>query len=41
MGGLYCPPVEAAGMSTPTKITLGTIGVAAALSLALVLVLLS
>lgn len=41
MGGLYCLPVGSPRMSTPTKITIGTIGVAAALSLALVLVLLS
>jgi len=40
-GGIYCLAVESACMSTPTKITLGTIGTAALLAVALVLVLLS
>jgi hypothetical protein len=40
-GGIYCLRVEAPCMSTPTKITLGTIGIAVLLAVASVLVLLS
>jgi hypothetical protein len=40
-GGIYCPPTEPGPMSTPTKITLGTIGIAVLLAVASVLVLLS
>lgn len=40
-GGIYVEPVEPTGMSTPTKITLGTIGIAAVLALAYVVALLA
>mgnify|MGYP000070597347 CR=1 FL=1 len=41
MDGIYCLAVEPACMSTPTKITLGTIGTAALLAVVTLLVLLS
>lgn len=41
MGRFYCPAVVRSGMSTPTKITLGTIGIAALLAVASVVALLA